>query len=243
MDTETSFYNQTAPAGEGTPAPAAQVPSQPVAPQVPEQITSTQLKALKEEILRENQSLFDKGMGRVDKKVAEASSKADEAIKTLEASGIVMTEGQKAQVKRTAIDQAYVQQSDPASSPREQSSLPRGETVAERVNRKIYEAAQEAGVDLRTEDLAAYTNLDEFDFVSKAKEVIQAKRMSMAQSGLPTQVPTGQAPNGPDSLRNDYAAQRKLISEGKHPTIRRGDAAGISDLYADFVQRGMKGQI
>lgn len=245
MDNEQSFYGQTTSQGEGTPQPVAQAPSSEVTPQVPEQAaTPAQLQELEQRIMRQTQSLLDKGISSVNKKVAEAQANANKAILSMEQAGIPLTEQQKAAYKRTLIDQAYGQApSEIASSPSVQTNLPEPDPIGSEVDKEIVSAMQAAGVTLLPEEMRPYTGLSPFAFVAKAKELIEAKRLSQAQSRIPSQVPTGTAPAGSDALRNDYLAQRKLIFEGKHPTIHRGDGAALSDLYHDYVQRGMKGQI
>lgn len=244
MDNEQSFYGQTANVSEGTQAPAAQAPSSEVAPQATEQATPAQLQELEQRIMRQTQSMLDKGMSTVNKKVSEAQAQADKAIKSMEAAGIPLTEQQKAAYKRTLIDQAYGQgASENASSPTVQTNLPTADSIGSEVDKEIISAMQAAGVNLLPDEMRPYAGLSPFAFVAKAKELIEQKRLSQAQSRIPTQVSQGQAPAGSDALRNEYIAQRKLIYEGKHPTIRRGDPAALTDLYADYRSRGMKGQI
>lgn len=245
MDNEQSFFNQTTGTGEGTPQPAVQAPSQGVVPQVMEPSTSAQLQELEERILRKAQGMLDKGMSSVNKKVSEAQATASKAISSMEAAGIPLSEQQKAAYTRTLIDQAYGQPtSSPASQPTVQATLPEeANPIGSEVDKEIIAAMQDAGVSLLPAEMQPYGNLSPFAFVAKAKELIEAKKLSQAQSRIPSQVPTGQAPAGSDALRNEYNALRKQIFEGKHPTIRRGDSAALSDLYYDYQVRGMKGQV
>lgn len=245
MSNDQSFFNQAAGTDVGTSQPAVQAPSQGVVPQVTEPSTPAQLQELEQRILRQTQSMLDKGMSSVNKKVSEAQATASKAIASMEAAGIPLSEQQKAAYTRTLIDQAYGQPTSViASSPMVQADLPdQANTIGSEVDKEISAAMQDAGVSLLPSEMQPYGHLSPFAFVSKAKELIEAKRVSQAQSHMPSQVPTGQAPAGSDALRNEYLAQRKQIYEGTHPTIKRGDLAGISDLYFDFQQRGMKGQV
>lgn len=246
MENEQSFFNQAAASDTGMSVAPVQDPSQTVGPKVTElQATPAQLQELEQRIMRQTQSLLDKGISSVNKKVAEAQAEASKAIKSMEAAGIPLTEAMKATYTRTLIDQAYGNQpSEMASSPMVHSNSPeQADPISAEVDKEIYNAMQTAGVVLDPSEMRPYSGLSPFAFIAKAKELIEAKRTSQAQSHMPSQVPTGQAPAGSDALRNEYMLLRKQIYEGKHPTIHRGDSAALTDLYYDFKGRGMKGQI
>ena len=239
-----SFFNQagTPPSGNGD--ASTEPASQPEQAKATEPVTMDLIEAKFQEMKREIQSSTDKAIGSVNKKVAEAQAKADDAIKMIELGGVQLTDMQKAEIKRNAINQAY---SDPQSP---QGSLPQGEGQASQesadpitnfVNKTIYEYMTAKGVTLDPSEMQAYVNLRPDKFIAKAEELIDQKAQNRSLSAIPNQAPGGAMPEGAEQLRKEYEEERRLIFEGKHPNIKRGDADMLSAMIANYRKRGMKG--
>ena len=243
MDNNT-FYNQggAQPSGNGEASP--QPASTPEQNRVGEPVTTDKLEAMFQEFKREIQSSTDKAIGSVNKKVAEAQSKANEAIKMIETSGVQLTETQKAEITRNAINKAYTDQQSPqGSSPAGQGQVPQpqADAISEFVNNSIYEYMTNKGVTLDPAEMAPYTNLRPDKFIAKAEELIDQKAKNRSLSAIPTQAPGGAMQEGADALRKEYEEERRLIYEGKHPTIQRGDIDRMSSLVSQYRKRGMVG--
>jgi len=239
-----TFYNQggAQPSGNGNASPEpASIPEQ---NKVGEPVTTDMLEAKFQELKREIQSSTDKAIGSVNKKVAEAQAKANDAIKMIETSGVQLTETQKAEITRSAINKAYTEQQSPQSpSPagQGQDSQPQADAISEFVNKSIYDYMTEKGVQLDPAEMAPYTNLRPDKFIAKAEELIDQKAKARSLSAIPNQAPGGAMPEGADALRKEYEEERRMIYEGKHPTIQRGDIDRMSALVGQYRKRGMVG--
>ena len=239
-----SFYNQggAQPVGNGQASP--QPASSPEQNKVGEPVTTDKLVAMFEDFKREIQSSTDKAIGSVNKKVAEAQAKANDAIKMISDSGVQLTETQKAEITRNAINKAYAEQQSPQGSLPQgqgQASQPQADAISEFVNNSIYEYMTKQGVQLDPSEMAPYANLRPDKFIAKAEELIDEKAKSRSLSAIPTQAPGGAKQEGADSLRREYEEERRQIYEGKHPSIQRGDIDRLSALIAQYRKRGMVG--
>lgn len=70
----------------------------------PEFLTREEAERLKEDILRQTQSLTDKAASRMDKRLAEELKKIDDVVKIQRESGITITPQQESDLRRTAYD-------------------------------------------------------------------------------------------------------------------------------------------
>ena len=240
----TSFFNQDGgkPSGNGEPSP--QPASQPEQNKATEPVTMDLIEAKMQELRREIQSSTDKAIGSVNKKVAEAQSKAEDAIKMIELGGVQLTEVQKAEIKRNAINQAYTDpQSPQGSNPagQGQASQETADPITNLVNQSIYEYMTAKGVTLDPAEMQPYNDLRPDKFIAKAEELIDQKAQNRSLSAIPNQAPGGAMPEGAEQLRKDYEEERRLIHEGKHPNIQRGDVDMLSAMVASYRKRGMKG--
>lgn len=239
-----SFFNQagTPPSGNGD--ASAQSASQPEQNKVTEPVTMDLIEAKFQEFRREIQSSTDKAIGSVNKKVAEAQTKADDAIKMIELGGVTLTDMQKAEIKRNAINQAYTDpQSPQGSNPAGQGQAPQesADPITNFVNKTIFDYMTEKGVTLDPSEMQPFSNLRPDKFIAKAEELIDQKARTRSLSAIPNQAPGGAQPEGADALRKEYEEERRLIFEEKHPNIRRGDADMLSAMIANYRKRGMKG--
>jgi hypothetical protein len=239
-----SFFNQDGaqPAGTGevSPTPASTTEQTKVA----EPVTMDTLEARFQELERKIQSSTDKAIGSVNKKVAEAQAKANDAISMIEQSGITLTDAQKNQITRDAVNKAYTTPQSPQGlnpTDQGQGSQPQADAISEFVNKSIYDYMTSKGVELDPAEMQQYSNLRPDKFIAKAEELIDQKAQNRSLSAIPNQAPGGAMPEGAEQLRKEYEEERRLIFEGKHPNIKRGDADMLSAMIANYRKRGMKG--
>lgn len=240
-----SFFNQDGAqlSGNNDASPAPVSPTEPAKVDGP--VTSEMLEARFQEFKREIQSSTDKALGSVNKKVAEAQAEANKAIKMMELGGYQLTDADKAKITRSAIDLAYASdpQSPQGSSPMGQGqvSQPQGDGIAEFVNNSIYEYMTQKGVTLDPSEMAPYNGLRPDKFIAKAEELIDQKARNRSLTAMPNQAPGGAMPEGAEQLRKEYEEERRMIYEGKHPTIQRGDIDRMSAMIGAYRKRGMVG--
>lgn len=252
MTDNQSFSNQVFSQGAGSPDGNAQ-PVSPVGPSANQgmvqpqatetAVTPSQLQDLEARLARNTQSMLDKAMGQVNKKVAQAQTVSSQTIRTLEEAGIVLSELQKGSLNRTLVDKAYGDGSSAdVSNPREQGGSSQDQPMRDYIDNKMTSMMQEAGVTIAPADMAPYGKLEPMEFLQKAKELMEQRKINKAQSSLPTPMPNGQAPST-DALRQEWELVKADIAAGTNPRAKRGDINSITRLYSEFKARGMKGQI
>lgn len=245
---EQNFYNQAVSSSQGNEpaiAPPASVP--PVQEQVQKQefVTPQQLAEQLEAFERKVQSQTDKAVSTVNKKVAEAQEKANNAIEMLKGSGLQLSPEQEASIRRNAIDKAYLEApqsvQDPTPKGQEQSPQEPQDNVATFVNGEIHRIVTQAGVQLTPEEMQPYATLPPYEFIKKAEEIVAQKRQTQATSAIPTLAVGGQPTNSEDAVRKAYEAERAQYHQGTHPTIKRGDMDGFFQMLARYRAQGYRG--
>lgn len=247
-DQTNSFFSQAgaAPSGNGVPSTPSVSPAQPPVeqPAANEPITRATLEATLEEFARKMQSSTDKALSSVNKKVAEAQSKANETLEMMKQAGVNLSPVDEANITRKFIDQAYTApQSAPAPTPIEAVASPQtnDNPIAAMVDNKINSLIAQYGVEFKPQDIADFHTDDPFAFIQEAEKRIVEKARTRAATGLPSGVPTGSAPSSQEALRQAYDAEMAQLNDGKHPTLRGNGADVKSALYAQYIQKGMEG--
>lgn len=202
-----------------------------------EPITREYLEKFGEEILSKAvskaQSLTDKMGSALDQKVKEAHSKAEEAIKLIESGGVNMTEEQKQAIRQTAVNEAI-------SRPAEAPESPKGNETPSFVDAEVKRIMAESGIYVSPEEAENLigTGLSPFVYVEKFKQLVETKKRNPSVR-LGTLAPGGDAVDDVKALRSKYQDEMEQIRLGKHPTIRRGNIAQITDLKKEYIKKGL----
>lgn len=246
--TEQNFYNQAVEAPQGNEAPitspASPRPAQEQA-KTQEFVTPQELTERLAEFERRVQSSTDKAVSSVNKKVADAQEKANNAIQMLKGSGLQLSPEQEASIRRKAIDDAYLEvpQSvqDPTPKGQEQSPQQPQDNVANFVNSEIQKIVDREQVMLSPEEMQPYANLPPYEFIKKAEDLVAQKKQSRATSAVPSLAPNGQPTGSQEELRKAYELERAQIYQGTHPTIKRGNTDAFFAMLNRYQQQGMQG--
>lgn len=254
--TENSYYQGGAngsgnPAVSPQPASAAALPPSDAMPELNgnEPVSKAELRALLEsvkkevttDVLRQAQSHTDKLGSTLDKRIKSAQEKADMAIETVKASGVSLTPDQERTVRQTAVNEAMTARDDsPAQTPtgKQVESTPQ-ETFVQREVEKIF---KRTGVYIASDEANALIGeVDSpYEYLKKFEEICTDRvNRPQAESRIATMFPAGGKPAGLDALQRQYDQEMADVVSGKHPTVKRGNAAQVTGLKNEYRKKGL----
>jgi DNA-directed RNA polymerase subunit F len=242
-------YYQEGAAGLGKPDASSEKPStealspNDAAPEAngTEVVTKAELQRIKAEIeesvLRKTQSMTDKLGSKLDVRIKTAQDEAEKAIRMLKASGVALTPEQERSISQNAVNEALTaKEASEAAQHQEAQSKPN-----DFVNGEVRKIMKRTGVYLEPDEANALIGeVDSpFDYVRKFEEICQSRSTRPPEeSRIPTLAQGGTA-NNLASIEQQYRNEIELISTGKHPSIRRGNAQAIADMKAEYRKKGL----
>jgi len=243
-------YFQGGAAGPGSPAVSPNTPSAPVStPNEAKQevsgnepVTKAELEKLRleieEQVLRKAQSLTDKLGSKLDVRIKTAQEEAAKAIRIMKASGVTISPEQERATIQTAVNDALVSAEETHVN-QVQAEQPRNPDLF--VDKEVHRIMRETGVYLDPDEANAligevdspYSYIKQFERICSersTKPPAQSRVPTLAQGGKPSDVSV---------IEQQYRNEMALIIEGKHPTIRRGNAQAVTALKAEYRKKGL----
>ena len=200
------------------------------------------LEGVKQDVLRQTQSHTDKLGSVLDKRIKSAQEKADTAINLAKASGVNLTPDQERIVRQTAVNEAMTARDDSPTVP-EQGRQVEGADQSIFVQREVEKIFKRTGVYIDAEEA---NNLigrvdSPYEYLKKFEEIATDRaNRPQAEARIATMFPAGAKPVGNiDALQRDYDQQMALVMQGKHPSVRRGNALQLSSMKAEFRKKGL----
>lgn len=204
-------------------------------------LTERLKQEIAEDVLRKAQSHTDKLGSALDKRIKSATEQADKAIKLAKASGVNLTPEQENIVRRTAVDEAMAARDDSPEVP------VKGQKVEELdqstyVQREVEKIFRRTGVYIAPEEANALIGeVDSpYEYLKKFEEIaVDRANRPQAEARIATMFPASGKPANIDQLQRQYEQEMADIVSGKHPTIRRGQAAQIVELKNAYRKKGL----
>ena len=243
-------YFQGGGAGAGTSADSPSThPEQPLSPnegtqgdKENEPITKEHLARLRAEIeesvLRKAQSLTDKLGTRLDARIKSAQEEAAKAIALAKESGIPLTPEQERLISRNAVDKVYASGDN---SPEPQKAEPTA-SPEDYVTKEVRKIMKQTGVYLDPDEANNLIGIVDspFDYIQKFKSICESRSTRPPEeSRIPTMSAGGGKAPGIDALRAQYDKEIAEITQGKHPTIRRGDVMAVTRMKEEYRKKGL----
>ena len=205
----------------------------------------TLLESVKKEVIesaiRQSQSHTDKLGSVLDKRIKSAQEKADTAINLAKASGVNLTPDQERIVRQTAVNEAMTARDDSPDVPDKGRKVedPDQSTFVQREVEKIF---RRTGVYIAPEEANALIGeVDSpYEYLKKFEEIVADRaNRPQAEARIATMFPAGNKPASIETLQRQYNQEMADIVAGKHPTIRRGQAAKIVELKNEYRKKGL----
>lgn len=214
-----------------------------------EPVSKAELRALTErlkqeiadDVLRKAQSHTDKLGSALDKRIKSAQEQADKAISLAKASGVTLSPEQERTLRQTAVNEAMSARDDSPEVPA------KGRKVEEPdqgnfVQREVEKIFRRTGVYIAPEEANALIGeVDSpYEYLKKFEEIVADRaNRPQAEARIATMFPAGNKPASIETLQRQYNQEMADIVAGKHPTIRRGQAAKIVELKNEYRKKGL----
>lgn len=210
-----------------------------------EPVSKAELKSMlereRQEILRQTQSHTDKLGSALDKRIKSAQEKADTAINLAKASGMTLTPDQEHIMRQTAVNEAMTARDDSPSVP-EQGRQVEGTDQGTFVQREVAKIFKKTGVYIDADEANALIgNVDSpYEYLKKFEEICADRaNRPQAEARIATMFPTGGKPASLDQLQRQYDQEMAQIVAGKHPNVRRGNIAQITEFKNEYRKKGL----
>jgi hypothetical protein len=199
------------------------------------------LEGVKQDVLRQTQSHTDKLGSALDKRIKSAQEKADTAINLAKASGVNLSPEQERVVRQTAVNEAMAARDDSPAVP-EQGRQVEGAEQSTYVQREVEKIFRKTGVYIAPEDANALIGeVDSpYEYLKKFEEICADRaNRPQAEARIATMFPNAGKPAGLDQLQRQYDEEMAQIVAGKHPTVRRGNAAQVVAFKQEYRKKGL----
>lgn len=209
-------------------------------------VSVDQFQQALQDMERKVQGIVDKNISRVDKRVAEASTKAQEAVEMLKSTGMQITPEQEAALRDKAViralqtEQGHDQVSTPGVSQNKAQGfdLPTRQEPVDPITATAMQMMTSAGVQIDEGDPEFQTlNLktqNPYEFLTSVQTAITAKkeRTSKKQTINPAAMPTVTGQGTGTTLEAQYRAELAKV--------RQGDVEAIFALKMKYRSAGLK---
>lgn len=202
-------------------------------------VSRAELAQVLDELKRETQSLVDKNVSRVDRRVEAATRKAEETPETLKAAGMQVSPQQEQQIRTTAVNQALLTSEKPSEQGMPSPAQGQAGQQAHPVDMAADAILQAHGVSLDQNDpevkLIDGNTTDPNVYLASITKAAAAKKARIEKggngaAGVPGAIGSG-ASSG--SLQQAYEKAIANIPRGQSGQMER------SKIRADYRKRGL----
>jgi DNA-directed RNA polymerase subunit F len=195
-----------------------------------------------EDVLRKAQSHADKLGSQLDKRIANAQKMAEQSIKLAKATGLPLSPEQEEAIKRTAVNQAIIEQDNSAEQSQEVTPQPKRGSGFD-LTANVTKIMEKTGVYIsphEADQLIGEVDSD-YEYLSKFESLCKERsnKPISPETRIPTMTGQISRASSPDVLRQQYDNEMAQIVAGKHPTIRRGNAAEVLKLKEKYRKEGL----
>ena len=199
------------------------------------------LEELKKDVIRQAQSHTDKLGSHLDKRIKSATEVADKAINLAKASGVSLSPEQERTLRQTAVNEAMAARDDSPEVPDKGRKVeePDQGTFVQREVEKIF---RRTGVYIPPEEANALIGeVDSpYEYLKKFEEIVTDRaNRPQAEARIATMFPASGKPAGIEQLQRQYDQEMADVIAGKHPTVRRGNVAQITELKNEYRKKGL----
>lgn len=253
--------------GEGTPSASSKEvstqegsQSEGQEPQGNEQyVTRQDLETLKEEVIRQAQSMTDKMGSRLDKEIQSALTEATRSIELAKEAGMEFTPQMEQAIRDKAINKAYanLNQQQPSSpqvsgnlaQQQTQQTQEQGNQPSSFVEQEVHRIMAETGVYISPDEanrliIPEGETLTPYQYIQAFEQIAKQRQQNISQPqgpnpNIPSYVSGGKPASPQTALRREYEKELRQIRDGSHPKIRRGDLPAIQRLEIEYRKKGL----